>query len=76
MGELGVVMNFRDQALTVEGETRPMQKLSSGHPALDVEDYDEKGLFDEEFLVAETDTTDAEDDYEGVVKKGVRKRLT
>jgi hypothetical protein len=75
MGELGVVMNFRDQALTVEGETRPMQKLSSGHPALDVEDYDEKGLFDEEFLVAETDTTDAEDDYDGVVKKGVRKRL-
>jgi hypothetical protein len=74
MGELGVVMDFKEKAVTVAGDTRPMQMLSSGDLALDVGEYEDTCNFDQEFLlVAET----AEDEAPGgVVKRDVRKRLT
>ncbi len=52
MGELGAVMDSKEKSLTIAGEARPMQMLSSGHPALDASEYDDDGNFDQEFVVA------------------------
>ncbi len=74
IGELGVVMDFREKSLTIAGEKRPTQMLNPGHPALDVAEYDDDGNFDQEFFVA-AETAEGQTPG-GVAKRGVRKRLT
>ncbi len=69
VGELEVIMDFKDKSLAIDGEKRPMPMLSSGHPALDVAEYDDKA---EELVAA---TTAEEESPGGVMKRGVRRRF-
>ena len=64
-------MNFKDKSLTINGEKRPMQMLSSGHPALDTSDYDENGEFDQEYLVGEAEADHTQEELSNVESRNV-----
>ncbi len=67
VGELGAMVNLQDKSLAIDGEKWPAHMLGSGHPTLDVAEYDSTAGSEEEFLVAAT--TVEEESPGGVTKK-------
>ena len=79
MEELGIVLNFLNKTVSIENAKvydQPMERTSSGHPAIPLTKYTEGATFPDEFLIYYTDPVySVENEDTKFMKRGARKRL-